>query len=109
MSVYIGRGNHVLAWNGAFYVYCRPEEVSEEMNKILKLADAFFRWQSSDVTVFIQWLHHRFVNIHPSRVRFLSRSNTLTYQDGNGGVTRAIVSAILWSLFKIRIIISEHL
>ena len=60
LSVYIGRGrykclsNHVLARNGAYHIYCPPEEVSAEMKKILDMLEVgsrFISLASSDVTV----------------------------------------------------------
>jgi Fic family protein len=46
------------------------------------------------------WFHHRFVNIHPFRVclfpyRYYDVAANASNQDGNGRVTRALVSAIL--------------
>jgi len=45
VSVYIGRGrykpvsNHVFARNGAYHIYCPPEEVPAEMKKVLGMLE----------------------------------------------------------------------
>ena len=95
-SVYIGRGtfktlsNHVLARNGAYHIYCPPEEVAVEMEKLFSMLKVGSHWRSFQwhclMLFFIQnyliitqhtpengiwlaaWFHHRFVNIHPFRV-----------------------------------------
>ena len=68
VSVYIGRGrykflsNHVLARNGAYHVYCTPQEVSAEMKKILDMLEVgkrfFFRWDLLKLLFFHPGLPH---------------------------------------------------
>jgi hypothetical protein len=64
-SVYIGRGrykfisNHVFARNGAYHIYCRPEEVPAEMEKIFGMLEVgiyFFPMASSDYFVYTELL-----------------------------------------------------
>jgi Fic family protein len=65
---------------GHFHEYCPPEQVSSEIDQLLK-------WHAEHiqnlVPVEIQaaWLHHRFAQIHP-------------FQDGNGRVARALASLV---------------
>ena len=66
---------------GVRYVYCPPEHVGSEMDRLIKLHS---RHISEDVSSEVRaaWLHHRFTQIHP-------------FQDGNGRVARALASLLL--------------
>jgi len=67
--------------DGVKYVYCPPEHVQSEMDRLLRFHDRHIQdGVSSEVQS--AWLHHRFTQIHP-------------FQDGNGRVARALASLIL--------------
>ncbi len=75
---YKERPNNPKRSNGAIHVYCPPEQVDSEMERLLEI---HARQIKNQVPVEIEaaWLHHRFAQIHP-------------YQDGNGRVARALAS-----------------
>ena len=62
------------------YQYCPPEQVSSEMDRLMKIHSDHI---SNDVesVVMAAWLHHRFTQIHP-------------FQDGNGRVARSLASLV---------------
>ncbi|MCY3821616.1 MAG: Fic family protein [Gammaproteobacteria bacterium] len=64
--------------DGTVHVYCPPEHVASEMDRLI----AWHR-EHSDVPPEVEaaWLHHRFVQIHP-------------FQDGNGRLARALATLI---------------
>lgn len=67
--------------DGTKYIYCPPEHVGSEMDRLIHLHDYHVKTGvSSEVQA--AWLHHRFTQIHP-------------FQDGNGRVARALASLIL--------------
>ncbi|MCP9490940.1 MAG: Fic family protein [Solirubrobacteraceae bacterium MAG38_C4-C5] len=67
--------------DGTTHVYCPPEQVSSEMDRLLELHAAH---QLADVPPEVEaaFLHHRFTQIHP-------------FQDGNGRVARVLASLVL--------------
>ncbi len=67
--------------DGVTYQYCPPEQVSSEMDQLVKLHAEHIK-QQVPTEVEAAWLHHRFTQIHP-------------FQDGNGRVARAIASLVL--------------
>jgi len=75
---YKERPNNPKRSNGAIHVYCPPEQVDSEMERLLGMHAGQVK---SDVPVEVEaaWIHHRFTQIHP-------------YQDGNGRVARALAS-----------------
>ena len=64
--------------DGSTHVYCPPELVRDEMEKLVGWTN-----DHEDVPpeVLSAWLHHRFAQIHP-------------FQDGNGRVARALASLV---------------
>jgi prophage maintenance system killer protein len=66
--------------DGTIHLYCPPEHVDAEMDRLMAMHHAH---KSIDVPLEVEaaWLHHRFAQIHP-------------YQDGNGRVARAIASLV---------------
>ncbi|WP_375431195.1 Fic family protein [uncultured Friedmanniella sp.] len=66
--------------DGAVHLYCPPEQVSSEMDRLL---DLYNQYASIGVApeVLAAWLHHRFTEIHP-------------FQDGNGRVARLLASIV---------------
>ncbi len=67
--------------DGVKYVYCSPEHVQSEMDRLLQLHNHHIQDGVSG-EVQAAWLHHRFTQIHP-------------FQDGNGRVARALASLAL--------------
>lgn len=67
--------------NGVKYIYCPPEQVASEMDRLIALHSCHVR-DSVSSEVQAAWLHHRFTQIHP-------------FQDGNGRVARALASLVL--------------
>jgi Fic family protein len=70
--------NNPTGRDGTIHLYCPPEHVESEMDRLLAMHAEHL---SNEVPVEVEaaWLHHRFTQIHP-------------YQDGNGRVARAIGS-----------------
>ena len=67
--------------DGITYIYCLPEQVGSEMDRLVTLHNQHRNYGvSSEVQA--AWLHHRFTQIHP-------------FQDGNGRVARTIASLML--------------
>jgi len=66
--------------NGIKYMYCPPEHVQSEMERLLQMHSHHLQTGIS-IEVQAAWLHHRFTQIHP-------------FQDGNGRVARALASLI---------------
>lgn len=64
--------------DGSVHVYCPPEHVAAEMDRLVQL-----HTEHADVAPEVEaaWLHHRFAQIHP-------------FQDGNGRVARALATLI---------------
>jgi Fic family protein len=72
--------NNPTGRDGTIHLYCPPEHVESEMDRLLAMHAEHL---SNEVPVEVEaaWLHHRFTQIHP-------------YQDGNGRVARAIGSLV---------------
>lgn len=66
--------------DGVLHLYCPPEQVSSEMDRLI---DLYGQYESIHVApeVLAAWLHHRFTQIHP-------------FQDGNGRVARLLASIV---------------
>ena len=66
--------------DGTAHVYCPPEHVAVEMDK---LVDLHLQHSAMDIAPEVEaaWLHHRFAQIHP-------------FQDGNGRIARALATLI---------------
>ena len=71
--------------DGVVHQYCPPEQVDSELDNLLTWYGEYI--SQSDVhhpLLVAAWLHHWFAQIHP-------------FQDGNGRVTRALVT---WHLVQ---------
>ncbi len=66
--------------DGTVHVYCPPEHVDSEMDRLVDLHRTHDR-RGVQPEVQAAWLHHRFTQIHP-------------FQDGNGRVARALATLI---------------
>lgn len=67
--------------SGEIHIYCPPEHVGSEMDRLVELHHQHIGAKISP-EVSAAWLHHRFTQIHP-------------FQDGNGRVARALGSIVL--------------
>jgi Fic family protein len=63
---------------GVTYVYCPPEQVAQEMERLVDYYDSF---KEAPPEVISAFLHHRFTQIHP-------------FQDGNGRVARYLANLV---------------
>ena len=65
--------------DGTVHLYCPPEQVDLEMDRLIAL-----HHQHDDFAPEVEaaWLHHRFAQIHP-------------FQDGNGRIARALATLVL--------------
>ena len=66
--------------DGKMHLYCPPEFVTDEMEKLIALYDKYDKLNIAP-EVLSAWLHHRFTQIHP-------------FQDGNGRIARSIASLV---------------
>jgi len=64
--------------DGVMYVYCPPEQVAQEMER---LVDYYNSFKEAPPEVISAFLHHRFTQIHP-------------FQDGNGRVARYLANLV---------------
>ncbi len=71
--------NNPLRPDGTVHLYCPPEQVDSEMDRLIAL-----HRQHDDFAPEVEaaWLHHRFAQIHP-------------FQDGNGRIARALSTLVL--------------
>lgn len=67
--------------NGTIHLYCPPEHVASEMDRLIDLHSTHLA-EGVSPEVEAAWLHHRFTQIHP-------------FQDGNGRVARCLASLVL--------------
>ncbi|MCY3631034.1 MAG: Fic family protein [Rhodothermaceae bacterium] len=67
--------------NGQVHIYCPPEHVHSEMDRLIHMHREH---QSQNISPEVEaaWLHHRFTQIHP-------------FTDGNGRVARALATMVL--------------
>ena len=77
---YKSRPNDPTRADGSVHIYCPPEQVTVEMERLIEYHD---RYVATGVApeVISAWTHHRFTQIHP-------------FQDGNGRVARALASLV---------------
>ena len=69
--------------DGVVHQYCPPEHVYSELDHLLSWYGEYTSQPDAYHPLLVAaWLHHRFVRIHP-------------FQDGNGRVTRALVTCHL--------------
>lgn len=66
--------------DGTTHVYCPPEQVDSEMDRLISMHRAHTE-RGVEPEVEAAWLHHRFAQIHP-------------FQDGNGRVARALSTLV---------------
>jgi fido (protein-threonine AMPylation protein) len=86
--------NNPTGRDGIVHLYCPPEHVESEMDRLLAMHAEHF---SNEVPVEVEaaWLHHRFTQIHP-------------YQDGNGRVARAIGSLVFLKVGWFPIVVARE-
>ncbi len=78
---YKRRPNNPTRPDGKIHEYCPPEQVSPEMDRLLEMHKAHISTGTA-LDVSVDWLHHRFAQIHP-------------FQDGNARVARTLASLSL--------------
>ncbi len=75
------RENNPTREDGTTILYCPPEHVEAEMDKLIEIYNELCEQNINPLTI-ATWVHHAFTTIHP-------------FQDGNGRVVRLIASLIL--------------
>jgi Fic family protein len=75
------RENNPTREDGTTVLYCPPEHVEAEMDKLIEIYNELTE-QNVNPLIIATWVHHAFTTIHP-------------FQDGNGRVVRLIASLIL--------------
>ncbi len=75
------RENNPTREDGTTILYCPPEHVESEMDRLIEIYNDLER-QNVNPLIIATWVHHAFTTIHP-------------FQDGNGRVVRLIASLIL--------------
>ena len=75
---YKQQANNPTRPDGTEHVYCPPEHVAAEMDRLVEL---HAKHGNAAPEVEAAWLHHRFAQIHP-------------FQDGNGRIARALATLI---------------
>lgn len=71
--------NNPTRQDGIVHLYCPPEHVGSEMDRLIEL---YHQYENVYPEVVAAWLHHRFTQIHP-------------FQDGNGRVARCLANLVL--------------
>lgn len=89
------RENNPTREDGIKILYCPPEHVDAEMDKLIEIYDELV-FQEVHPLIIAGWVHHAFTTIHP-------------FQDGNGRVVRLIASLILvkYNYFPITVLREE--
>lgn len=89
------RENNPTRPDGTLILYCPPEHVDAEMDKLIQIFEALIA-ESIHPLIIASWVHHAFTTIHP-------------FQDGNGRVVRLIASLILikYNFFPITVLREE--
>lgn len=75
------RENNPTRMDGTTILYCPPEHVEAEMDRLIEIYNDLTERNVNPLIV-ASWVHHAFTTIHP-------------FQDGNGRVVRLIASLIL--------------
>ena len=86
--------NNPAGRDGTIHLYCPPEHVQSEMDRLLAM-HAEHPSNKVPIEVEAAWLHHRFTQIHP-------------YQDGNGRVARAIGSLVFLKVGWFPIVVTRE-
>ncbi len=79
--------------DGKIHLYCPPEFVIDEMERLITLYDKYNELKIAP-EVLSAWLHHRFTQIHP-------------FQDGNGRIARAIATLVFLKAGLFPLVIRE--
>lgn len=79
--------------DGKMHLYCPPEFVTDEMERLIKLYDEYNQSNTAP-EILSAWLHHRFTQIHP-------------FQDGNGRIARSIASLVFLKAGLFPLVIRE--
>lgn len=89
------RENNPMREDGTLILYCPPEHVEAEMDRLIEIYNELTQKNVHPLIV-ASWVHHAFTTIHP-------------FQDGNGRVVRLIASLILIknNLFPITVLREE--
>ena len=88
--------NNPTRHDGALHQYCPPEQTLSELDNLLTwYHDYVARPGEYHPLLVAAWLHHRFVQIHP-------------FPDGNGRVTRALVTWHLVQYGYLPIVVTRH-
>lgn len=93
-SSYKQRPNNSIGSDGKEHQYCPPEQVAEEMDRLIELHQSH-RVAGVAPDVSAAWLHHRFMQIQP-------------FQDGNGLVACAIASLVLMNAGWLPLLVSRE-
>ncbi len=75
------RPNNPRREDGTLCLYCPPEQVESEMEKLLNIYEELVAAEKNSIIV-SAWFHHAFTQIHP-------------FQDGNGRMAR-LLSSLIW-------------
>lgn len=67
--------------DGTLCLYCPPEQVESEMDRLLSICEDLWGAKTNPIVV-SAWFHHAFTQIHP-------------FQDGNGRMAR-LLSSLIW-------------
>lgn len=89
------RENNPTREDGTVIMYCPPEHVDAEMDRLIELYNELVEKHVHPLVI-ASWVHHAFTTIHP-------------FQDGNGRVVRLIASLILikYNFFPITVLREE--
>lgn len=79
--------------DGKIHLYCPPEFVTDEMERLIKLYDEYDQSNTAP-EILSAWLHHSFTQIHP-------------FQDGNGRIARSIASLVFLKAGLFPLVIRE--
>ncbi len=79
--------------DGTMHLYCPPELVIDEMQKLIAWHNEYDELKIAP-EVLSAWLHHRFTQIHP-------------FQDGNGRIARAIATLVFLKAGLFPLVIRE--
>ncbi len=79
--------------DGKIHLYCPPEFVVDEMEKLITLYNEYSQ-SNMPPEILSAWLHHRFTQIHP-------------FQDGNGRIARSIASLVFLKVGLFPLVIRE--